>query len=129
MYSRTCYEQPPLRHWKVAFQDRWLSIGDSFVLEMSFWGMVKWPPIGGWLLIRVVAHNRFHCSNISLCIKCYCMYMYMLLYVFSLFLFSRFESCWPVIGRDANGVIFVYNPDQPNHDKELETWYDCCSKD
>lgn len=35
----------------------------------------------------------------------------------------KFESCWPVIAREANGVIFVYNPDQPNHDKELETWH------
>ena len=36
--------------------------------------------------------------------------------------FPRFESCWPAIARDTNGVVFVFNPDQPNHDKELESW-------
>ncbi len=36
----------------------------------------------------------------------------------------RFESCWPAIARDTNGVIFVFNPDQPNHDKELESWWE-----
>ncbi|XP_031559971.1 intraflagellar transport protein 22 homolog isoform X2 [Actinia tenebrosa] len=35
----------------------------------------------------------------------------------------RFSTCWPAIQKDANGVVIVYNPDQPNHDKELETWY------
>ena len=25
--------------------------------------MAKWPPIGGWLLIRVAAHSRFYCSE------------------------------------------------------------------
>ncbi|GFS02560.1 intraflagellar transport protein 22 homolog [Elysia marginata] len=35
----------------------------------------------------------------------------------------RFESCWPAMIRDASGAIFVYNPDVPNHDKELDTWY------
>ncbi|GFO01191.1 intraflagellar transport protein 22 homolog [Plakobranchus ocellatus] len=34
----------------------------------------------------------------------------------------RFESCWPAMIRDASGAIFVYNPDMPNHDKELDTW-------
>ncbi|RUS70315.1 hypothetical protein EGW08_021921, partial [Elysia chlorotica] len=34
----------------------------------------------------------------------------------------RYESCWPAMIRDASGAIFVYNPDQPNHDKELDTW-------
>ena len=47
---------------KVAFQDRWLLIGGSFVYKMSFWGTTKWPPIGGWLLIRVAAHSRFYCT-------------------------------------------------------------------
>ena len=28
---------------------------------MTFWGKAKWPPIGGWLLIRVAAHSRFYC--------------------------------------------------------------------
>ena len=46
---------------KVAFQDRWLLIEGSFVYKMSIWGMTKWPPIGGWLLIRVAAHSRFYC--------------------------------------------------------------------
>ncbi|KAK3595743.1 hypothetical protein CHS0354_025372 [Potamilus streckersoni] len=35
----------------------------------------------------------------------------------------RFESCWPGMAKDAGGIVFVYNPDQPNHDKELEHLY------
>ncbi|XP_064620707.1 intraflagellar transport protein 22 homolog [Lineus longissimus] len=35
----------------------------------------------------------------------------------------KFENCWPAIARDASGIIFVYNPDAPNHDKELDSWY------
>ncbi|XP_032236763.1 intraflagellar transport protein 22 homolog isoform X2 [Nematostella vectensis] len=35
----------------------------------------------------------------------------------------RFSTCWPAFQKDANGVIIVYNPDQPNQDKDLETWY------
>ena len=31
--------------------------GGSFVYGMSFWGIGKWPLIGGWLLIRVAAYN------------------------------------------------------------------------
>ena len=50
---------------EVAFQDMWLLIGGSFVYKMSFWGMAKWPPVGGWLLIRVTAHSRFYCTNYS----------------------------------------------------------------
>ena len=30
---------------------------------MQFSGMVRWPPIGGWLLIRVAAHSRFYCTE------------------------------------------------------------------
>ncbi|XP_013379823.1 intraflagellar transport protein 22 homolog [Lingula anatina] len=36
---------------------------------------------------------------------------------------KKFESCWPAIAKDANGIVFVYNPDQANHDKDLEMWY------
>ena len=46
---------------KVAFQGKWLLMGGSFVYKMSYWVMTKWPPIGGWLLIRVAVHSRFYC--------------------------------------------------------------------
>ncbi|XP_014773442.1 intraflagellar transport protein 22 homolog isoform X1 [Octopus bimaculoides] len=32
----------------------------------------------------------------------------------------RYESCWAAFSKDANGIIFVYNPDRTNHNKELE---------
>ncbi|KAG7483715.1 hypothetical protein MATL_G00041280 [Megalops atlanticus] len=35
----------------------------------------------------------------------------------------RFESCWPALMKDSNGVVIVFNPDMPSHLKELETWY------
>ena len=41
---------------KVAFQDKWLPIGGSFVYEMPLWEMDKWPPIEGWLPMAV--HSR-----------------------------------------------------------------------
>ena len=33
---------------------------------MSFWGLAKWPPIWGWLLIRVAAHSRFYCIKMTI---------------------------------------------------------------
>lgn len=35
----------------------------------------------------------------------------------------RFEACWPAIAKDSNGVIFVFNPEMANHDKDLEAWF------
>ncbi|KAG7278394.1 hypothetical protein CRUP_038557 [Coryphaenoides rupestris] len=34
-----------------------------------------------------------------------------------------FESCWPALMKDSNGVVVVFNPDVPSHLKELETWH------
>ena len=58
----------PCNTRKVAFQGRWLLIGGSFVYKMLLCGIVKRPPIGGWLLIIVAAHSRFYCivSSVSL---------------------------------------------------------------
>ena len=36
------------------------------------------------------------------------------------------SSCWPAIGTDANGVIFVYN--NPSQEKELTLWHDTFAK-
>lgn len=38
-------------------------------------------------------------------------------------LLHRFESCWPALMKDSNGVVIVFNPDVPSHLKEIETWY------
>lgn len=35
----------------------------------------------------------------------------------------RFESCWPALMKDSNGVVIVFNPDVPSHLKEIETWH------
>jgi len=35
----------------------------------------------------------------------------------------KFSTCWAAFQKDTNGVLIVYNPDQANQDKELETWY------
>lgn len=35
----------------------------------------------------------------------------------------RFESCWPALMKDSNGVVLVFNPDVPSHLKEVETWH------
>lgn len=36
---------------------------------------------------------------------------------------SKFESCWPALMRDSNGVIIVFNSDVPSHLREVETWH------
>ncbi|XP_065106248.1 intraflagellar transport protein 22 homolog [Paramisgurnus dabryanus] len=35
----------------------------------------------------------------------------------------KFESCWPALMKDSNGVLIVFNPDVPSHLKEIETWH------
>ncbi|XP_048873617.1 intraflagellar transport protein 22 homolog isoform X1 [Brienomyrus brachyistius] len=35
----------------------------------------------------------------------------------------KFESCWPVLMRDSNGVLIVFNADVPSHLRETETWH------
>ncbi|KAJ8275825.1 hypothetical protein COCON_G00075770 [Conger conger] len=35
----------------------------------------------------------------------------------------RFESCWPALMKDSNGVVIIFNPDMPSHLKEVEMWH------
>lgn len=35
----------------------------------------------------------------------------------------KFESCWPAVIKDCNGVVIIFNPDVPSHLKEIETWH------
>ncbi|XP_006640888.1 intraflagellar transport protein 22 homolog isoform X2 [Lepisosteus oculatus] len=35
----------------------------------------------------------------------------------------KFESCWPAMMKDSNGVVIMFNLDMPSHLKEVETWY------
>jgi hypothetical protein len=35
----------------------------------------------------------------------------------------RYENCWSALSDEANGVIFVYNPKDPSHAKELNQWF------
>jgi GTPase SAR1 family protein len=34
----------------------------------------------------------------------------------------RFDNGWPAIQKGAQGIIFVYNADNPKHEQELEGW-------
>ena len=34
----------------------------------------------------------------------------------------RYEGCWPAMAKDTHGVVLVHNPNQPQHEKELERW-------
>ncbi|XP_077995703.1 intraflagellar transport protein 22 homolog [Glandiceps talaboti] len=36
---------------------------------------------------------------------------------------QKFETCWSAFMKDTSGVVLVYNPDQSNHDKQLDMWY------
>ena len=40
----------------------------------------------------------------------------------------RFERCWPAMVKDTHGVVMVHNPDQPQHEKELERWSENAKK-
>ncbi|KAG5193104.1 FAP9, ras superfamily GTPase-like flagellar protein [Tribonema minus] len=35
-----------------------------------------------------------------------------------------YETCWPAIIKDADGVVLVFNPEIPTHEPEIATWYD-----
>jgi Rab-like protein 5 len=35
----------------------------------------------------------------------------------------KYESCWAALSEESNGVIFVYNPKDPDQAKELNQWY------
>ncbi|XP_061798297.1 intraflagellar transport protein 22 homolog isoform X1 [Nerophis lumbriciformis] len=35
----------------------------------------------------------------------------------------KFESCWPALMKDCSGVVVVFNPEIPNHIKEIESWH------
>jgi intraflagellar transport protein 22 len=32
----------------------------------------------------------------------------------------KYEPCWPIILKNAQGIIFCYNPEDPEADKNLE---------
>ena len=51
------------------------------------------------------------------CNVCIYIVMYNIFHVF-----ERYESFWPVFGKDAQGVIMVYNPGNSKHEKEIEKW-------
>ncbi|CAN0367173.1 unnamed protein product, partial [Discosporangium mesarthrocarpum] len=36
---------------------------------------------------------------------------------------QTFESCWPAVLKDVDGVILVYNPEIPSHETEIGIWY------
>lgn len=36
---------------------------------------------------------------------------------------KRFQNCWPTIFKGTQGLLLVYNGEQPTHGKELEDWY------
>lgn len=41
----------------------------------------------------------------------------------------KYESCWPALADDSNGIIFVLNPNESTHAKELNQWYTFFVKD
>lgn len=35
----------------------------------------------------------------------------------------KFQSCWPAMYKNADGIIYVFNPEVKGQEKELELWY------
>ena len=46
-----------------------------------------------------------------------------LIFFFLFFSFHRYQVGWPAIWKDADAVIFVYNGDDSQQERELEFWY------
>lgn len=36
---------------------------------------------------------------------------------------TKYQKCWPAIKKDAVGCVLVYNPEKPNHEAEIEQWF------
>jgi Rab-like protein 5 len=36
---------------------------------------------------------------------------------------QQYEACWPAILAGVVGVILVYNPETPSHEREIAKWY------
>merc|ERR1719486_743294 len=39
------------------------------------------------------------------------------------FIQPKYTKCWPAIQKDAVGCVLVYNPERPNHEQEIEKWF------
>ncbi|KAJ8608496.1 hypothetical protein CTAYLR_005743 [Chrysophaeum taylorii] len=37
---------------------------------------------------------------------------------------TDYESCWPAVMKDTDGVVLVYNPENEGHVSESGAWYD-----
>lgn len=37
---------------------------------------------------------------------------------------QRFEACWPAIMKDADGIVIMYDPENPGHERDVILWYD-----
>merc|ERR1712146_104423 len=36
---------------------------------------------------------------------------------------TKYSKCWPAIKKDAVGCVLVYSPEKPNHEAEVEQWF------
>jgi len=41
----------------------------------------------------------------------------------------KYDSSWPALSDGSNGVVFVLNPNEPSHAKELNQWFTHFVKD
>mmetsp|Transcript_10901 Transcript_10901/g.17858 ORF Transcript_10901/g.17858 Transcript_10901/m.17858 type:complete len:184 (-) Transcript_10901:10-561(-) len=37
---------------------------------------------------------------------------------------TKYEACWAAIQKNVDGVLLVYNPENPGQSGEVETWYE-----
>lgn len=36
---------------------------------------------------------------------------------------KNFQACWPAILKEAQGILFMFNPEARNSEKDIEFWY------
>lgn len=40
----------------------------------------------------------------------------------------KYEQCWPIILKNAQGIVFVYNPEDPEAEKNMEFYINSFAK-
>merc|ERR1719443_2677278 len=36
---------------------------------------------------------------------------------------TKYSKCWPAVRKDSVGCVLVYSPEKPNHEAEVEQWF------
>ena len=113
--------EPHVLHIFITYVTQFVIVGELLIIliKINLWLMRYFEIYIG--LNNIFNYYQYFCVMILfmaiLKVSCFlCSRLFYFTY------FYRFESCWAAMAKDTNGIVFVYNPDQPNQDKDLESW-------